>query len=213
MFQIGQFIEITGPLDEAVLASALERAVAGTDALNLGFAEDTDGPFQYPRPGAATMEVTDLAAAQDPEAQARALMDADLGLPRDAATDQLLHTELIRLAPDRHFFYQRVHHLLLDGYSAVLVLRRVAEPLQRPAGGRRRRSGFRRHRRLRPAPGPPGRRGRVRRLRSSRRRQSLLGRRAGRRRARHRPRRPAGCRRGIAGPRRPGPARPRGCCP
>lgn len=126
MFQIGQFIEITGPLDEAVLASALERAVAGTDALNLGFAEDTDGPFQYPRPGAATMEVTDLAAAPDPEAQARALMDADLGLPRDAATDQLLHTELIRLAPDRHFFYQRVHHLLLDGYSAVLVLRRVA---------------------------------------------------------------------------------------
>ena len=76
------------------------------------------------------MEVTDLSGAQTRgrEAEARVLMDSDLGpLARDAVTDELLHTELIKLADDRHFFYQRVHHLMLDGYSAVLVLQRVAE--------------------------------------------------------------------------------------
>ncbi|WP_045730440.1 non-ribosomal peptide synthetase [Pseudarthrobacter chlorophenolicus] len=127
MFQIGQFVEITGPLDHDVLAAALKQGVAGTEALTMAFSEDKDGPFQYPRPRPAILDVTDLAGAADPEAQARALMDADLALPRDPLSDHLLHTELIRLAPERHFFYQRVHHLLLDGYSAVLVLRRVAE--------------------------------------------------------------------------------------
>ncbi len=81
------------------------------------------------------MEVTDLSGARDPEAEARVLMDSDLGLARDAVTDELLHTELIKLADDRHFFYQRVHHLMLDGYSAVLVLRRVAEQYQQLLDG------------------------------------------------------------------------------
>ena len=57
-------------------------------------------------------------------------MDSDLGLARDVVTDELLHSELIRLSDDRHFFYQRVHHLMMDGYSAVLVLQRVAELYQ-----------------------------------------------------------------------------------
>ncbi|WP_314213194.1 non-ribosomal peptide synthetase [Pseudarthrobacter equi] len=127
MFQIGQFVEITGPLDHNVLAAALKQGVAGTEALTMAFSEDKDGPFQYPLPRPAILDVTDLAGGADPEAQARALMDADLALPRDPSSDNLLHTELIRLAPERHFFYQRVHHLLLDGYSAVLVLRRMAE--------------------------------------------------------------------------------------
>ncbi|RAX47177.1 non-ribosomal peptide synthetase [Arthrobacter sp. AQ5-06] len=126
MFQIGQFIEIVGPLDVAVLADALHQAVSETDALNMAFAEDDGGPFQYPQRKAAALEATDLGKAKDPEAEARSLMDSDLGLPRNAATDELLHTELIRLSAERHFFYQRVHHLVLDGYSAVLVLKRVA---------------------------------------------------------------------------------------
>ena len=135
MYQIGQFVEIAGPLDVPVLADAVARAVAGTDALNVVFREDHAGPFQLPKPNPAGMEVTDLSGARDPEAEARVLMDSDLGLARDAVTDELLHTELIKLADDRHFFYQRVHHLMLDGYSAVLVLRRVAEQYQQLLDG------------------------------------------------------------------------------
>ena len=127
MYQIGQFVEIEGPLDVPALADAVARAVAGTDALNMAFGEDHAGPFQFPRPNPAGLEVTDLSGAKDSEAEARVLMDADLGLARNVVTDELLHTELIKLSDERHFFYQRVHHLMLDGYSAVLVLQRVAE--------------------------------------------------------------------------------------
>ncbi|MHA7223649.1 amino acid adenylation domain-containing protein [Arthrobacter sp. RHLT1-20] len=126
MYQIGQFVEISGPLDMSVLAEAVAQAVAGTDALNMAFGEDQTGPFQRHRPNPAGLEVTDLSAVRDPDAEARTLMDADLGLPHDAVRDALLHIELIRLSAERHYFYQRVHHLMLDGYSAVLVLKRIA---------------------------------------------------------------------------------------
>ena len=135
MYQIGQFVEILGPLDTGVLADAVAQAVAATDALNRAFGEDHTGPFQSEQPNPARLEVTDLSGVTDPEAEARTLMDADLGLPRDVRTDQLLHTELIRLSDERHFFYQRVHHLMLDGYSAVLVLKRVAGLYDRMLAG------------------------------------------------------------------------------
>ncbi|MCB5292073.1 non-ribosomal peptide synthetase [Arthrobacter sp. SO3] len=130
MYQIGQFVEIEGPLEVPVLADAVARAVAGTDALNVVFGEDHSGPFQLPRPNPAGLDFTDLSGTQDPEAEARMLMDADLALSRDVVTDQLLHAELIKLSDERHFFYQRVHHVMLDGYSAVLVLKRMAELYQ-----------------------------------------------------------------------------------
>ena len=53
MYQIGQFVEIEGPLEVSVLADAVARAVAGTDALNMVFGEDHAGPFQMPRPNPA----------------------------------------------------------------------------------------------------------------------------------------------------------------
>lgn len=129
MYQIGQFIDISGPLNGKILDEAVSRAVAETPALNVGFGEDQDGPFQYPLAAAAAVQFTDLggaASSMDGERSARDLMDSDMSAPRAVSDNNLLHMELIRLSPTRHFFYQRVHHLLLDGYSAVLVLRRVA---------------------------------------------------------------------------------------
>ena len=128
MFQIGQFVEILGAVEVPVLEKALTLAVSETDALNMAFDEDDAGPYQRPlvREG-SLLDVTDLRGAAEPETQARMLMDADLGLPRATDGGDLLHTELIRLSDERYFFYQRVHHVVMDGYSAVLVLRRVAE--------------------------------------------------------------------------------------
>ncbi|SDW58398.1 amino acid adenylation domain-containing protein [Arthrobacter sp. cf158] len=129
MYQIGQFIEISGPLDVSRLEAAVARAVSETPALNLAFGEDDEGPFQYAKAMEAAVQFTDLSGCGGEatrEETARGLMDTDMAQARSAEDGGLLHTEVIRLSENRHFFYQRVHHLLLDGYSAVLVLRRVA---------------------------------------------------------------------------------------
>lgn len=126
-FQIAQYAQIDGDLDTGLLGTAVERVVAETDALNMRFSDGADGPVQVPTAQAARLRVTDLrAAGADAEAQARALMDADLERPRAVDGDALLHLEVFRVADERHLFYQRVHHLMLDGYSAVLILQRVA---------------------------------------------------------------------------------------
>ncbi|MFI5086156.1 MAG: amino acid adenylation domain-containing protein [Actinomycetales bacterium] len=136
MYQIAQYVDIRGGLDPQVLGRAVLGAVEEADALNVRFAEDGDGPYQFTAPAAAGpgagLIVTDLRTPDDESGQhalARALelMDRDLGTARNVARDRLLRTELFRISDDRYFFYQRVHHLMLDGYSAVLVLRRVAE--------------------------------------------------------------------------------------
>ncbi|MCD4851592.1 amino acid adenylation domain-containing protein [Arthrobacter sp. AK01] len=129
MYQIGQFIEINGPLDVPRLEKAVARAVSETPALNLAFGEDDDGPFQYAETAEAAVQFTDLSGCGNEttrEQTARELMDSDMAQVRTVEDGRLLHTEIIRISGTRHFFYQRVHHLLLDGYSAVLVLRRVA---------------------------------------------------------------------------------------
>ncbi|CAO5250727.1 Amino acid adenylation domain-containing protein [Frankia sp. AgKG'84/4] len=49
---------------------------------------------------------------------------------------------LIRLAPDRHLFYCRLHHAVIDGYSIHLIERRIAELYSAAAGGQLPSPGF-----------------------------------------------------------------------
>ncbi|MDJ0314395.1 non-ribosomal peptide synthetase [Arthrobacter sp. H35-D1] len=130
MYQIAQFVDVQGDLDAGLMRRAVETAVAETDALNVRFAEDDDGPHQLISPSRVQLEVTDLRTLEQNTctagAQARALMDDDLATARNVATDPLLRVELFQVEDHRYYFYQRVHHLMLDGYSAVLVLKRIA---------------------------------------------------------------------------------------
>ncbi|WP_054010856.1 non-ribosomal peptide synthetase [Arthrobacter sp. ERGS1:01] len=130
MYQIAQFVDIAGAVDAVLLGQAVRKAIAETDVLNVRFAEDDDGPHQVTAPSAVELIVTDMRGFQGEsgaaEAHVRGVMDRDLATARDVAAEPLLRVELFQLDGHRHFFYQRVHHLMLDGYSAVLVLKRVA---------------------------------------------------------------------------------------
>ncbi len=135
MYQIAQFVDIHGELNAGLLGKAVRDAITQTDALNVRFSEDDDGPHQIVVPSQVQLQVTDLRDHQQKEhpvggtglKHAWTLMDEDLGTARNMAQDELLRVELFRLEDHRYLFYQRVHHVLLDGYSAVLVLRRIAQ--------------------------------------------------------------------------------------
>ncbi|MEV4515489.1 amino acid adenylation domain-containing protein [Dactylosporangium sp. NPDC049525] len=126
--EIAQFFDIRGPLDHGRMREALHRVIAETDAVRVRFAVVAGEPVQLP--GAAEpvpLPVVDLRAARDPQAAAHDWMAADLARPLDLAAGRLAAAALLRLGPRRHFYYQRVHHLALDGYGAALLVDRLTE--------------------------------------------------------------------------------------
>ncbi|KJY25873.1 condensation domain-containing protein, partial [Streptomyces sp. NRRL S-495] len=150
VYNTGDAVEITGPLDAGLFESALRRTVDEADALsavvlaeNTGAensgaeytgaensgAEDADpSPRQRLTPGRPwTLHHLDLRAEADPEAAAETWMRADLARPVDLTEGPLFTQALIRLAEDRHWWYQRVHHLAVDAYALTLLTGRVAE--------------------------------------------------------------------------------------
>ena len=135
-YQIGQFLELPGPIDAELMSLALTKVAGDLDAISSRFAEDADGPYaviRRPRPGARLLRVVDLTSVEPDEARARARaqMDAEMETPRDLTGDQLFGATLFRMPDGGSQFFQRVHHIMLDGYSAVIALKYLAEVYSR----------------------------------------------------------------------------------
>lgn len=135
VFNTGQYIELTGPLDLAAFARAHAAAVVQSPALSLRFGLREGVPCQWP--GAAPeLEVEDLGTLPDPEAEAHARMARDSATPVDLAEGPATRFVLYRLGPERAFWYERIHHLAIDGFGFVLFTNRVGEIYSAGAGAR-----------------------------------------------------------------------------
>ncbi|MFJ8433818.1 amino acid adenylation domain-containing protein [Kitasatospora sp. NPDC094019] len=127
-YNVGQYVEINGPVDQDLLETALRHAVGETEALGMRFGEEDGTPYQEPAvPADWALPRTDLSGEPDPLAAALALMRADLARPVDPAADRLFGYALFTLGEDRVLWYQRVHHIALDAYAMTLLTRRTAE--------------------------------------------------------------------------------------
>ncbi len=123
----GQYLDLTGPLNVAALMSAADQALAQAGALRLQFRQGLSGARQWLAPEPPRLAVVDLSDEADPETEARRRMRADSDRPLDLARDPLAAFALYRLGADRHFLYERIHHLAIDGYGMVLVTNRIGE--------------------------------------------------------------------------------------
>ncbi|WP_233251685.1 non-ribosomal peptide synthetase [Serinibacter arcticus] len=130
-YQIGQYLDVDGALDPRLLSIALTKTVRDIDSLSMRFRSDADGPhavLRRPEPTDDLLEVVDLREhdVEAARAQALALMDVEMTTPRDLTGEELFGATLFRLAGDRSLLFQRVHHIALDGYSAVIALHYLA---------------------------------------------------------------------------------------
>ncbi|MBG0830163.1 amino acid adenylation domain-containing protein [Planomonospora sp. ID67723] len=143
-YTIGCYVELPGPVrgradtaterqapDVSRLAAAVRRAVREAEPLHAVFVEDGGKPAQVLRaPGDWSPAVVDLAEEADPEAAARAWMDADLasaGRATDLARGPLFAHALLDLGERGLWWYQRYHHLLTDGFGILQLIHRTAE--------------------------------------------------------------------------------------
>ncbi|MFC3961338.1 amino acid adenylation domain-containing protein [Nocardia jiangsuensis] len=133
---ITQYVDVHGPLDRAAYALAA-RHTAREYGSYLRFGRDADGtPWQrldYDQYD--EVDFHDFGAAADPFAAALAWMRADQRRPIDITADEASWSSILRLGPERHLVYTRVHHLVLDGFGAMTVARRHAELYGRLVAG------------------------------------------------------------------------------
>ncbi|THF76595.1 amino acid adenylation domain-containing protein [Cohnella fermenti] len=128
MYNTGEYVDIRGPLDRRTFEAALRQAWLEAEALHVRFEEDGEGPWQVLAPHSGwTLHEADLSGEAEPFELARAWMDADLGRPCKLAEGPLLTQALFKLGPERYLWYQRIHHIAIDGYGFSLLTKRVAQ--------------------------------------------------------------------------------------
>jgi len=136
-YVIAHAVELTGDIAVDHLEQAIRHGLAEADTVGARFFADEAGAWQVLRPAGErgsgiSIERMDLGAAEDPGAAARAIMAQDVGEDLPAAGDRRLCRQILMdlAAPGeapRWLWYQRYHHLMLDGFSFTALTRRVAD--------------------------------------------------------------------------------------
>ena len=127
-YNIGEYVEIHGPIDPTLLERALQLLISETDTLRVRISEDAVEPRQVVTPPPAwSLSIIDVSGEIDPRITAEAWMRSDLGEPIDLARELLFAFALFKAARDRFFWYARYHHVIMDAYGMWLVARRVAQ--------------------------------------------------------------------------------------
>ncbi|MEC1005730.1 non-ribosomal peptide synthetase DhbF [Bacillus subtilis] len=127
IYNTAEYIEINGPINIALFEEALRHVIKEAESLHVRFGENMDGPWQMINPSPdVQLHVIDVSSEPDPEKTALNWMKADLAKPVDLGYDPLFNEALFIAGPDRFFWYQRIHHIAIDGFGFSLIAQRVA---------------------------------------------------------------------------------------
>ncbi|GAA3001396.1 non-ribosomal peptide synthetase DhbF [Kitasatospora albolonga] len=138
-YNVGQYVELDGPVDAALLERALRQVLAEAEGLDFRLAERDGAAFRLPPvfdAEAWRLERLDTRTAGDPDAAAIAVVRELLARPVELAGDGPKPGALLaRTGEQRHLLFQWFHHLAVDGYAVAMLTRRVAEVYSGLAAG------------------------------------------------------------------------------
>src|SRR5216683_3066549 len=127
-YNIGEYLEIRGDLDVELFKIALCRTVAESDAVHIRFSEDGGSLRQYvEKADDWPPEVIDVSSEPDPRGAAENWMRLDMRRPVDLRGGPLFAQAVFTAGDGLFFWYQRVHHIIADGFSASIVAARLAQ--------------------------------------------------------------------------------------
>lgn len=128
IYNTGEYIEIDGRIDMEHFEQALKQAVMEAEFLHVRFGEDHNGPFQVSGESSEfPFEFIDISGEENPRDKAMQWMKKDLAQPIDLKNDPLFNQALIKVDSDRFFWYQRIHHIVMDAFGFSLISQRVAK--------------------------------------------------------------------------------------
>ncbi|MFC9362390.1 amino acid adenylation domain-containing protein [Rhodococcus sp. NPDC057014] len=127
-YVIAHYVELNGPVELGALRDATRRANRefGWGSVRL---VDVDGqPHQVVDPTVDdSVPATDLRGEVDPVDAAHRWMRNDRTARTDMYDGPLLVSHILRLGDDHYYWYSRAHHIVSDGYAAMMLMSRTAE--------------------------------------------------------------------------------------
>jgi len=128
-WSVAHYVELHGELDAVLLQKAIIAGMMQADTLRMRFTEDegdvwqsVDEQAEFPLPA-----LSDLRGQAEPHQAALAQMQADLhqNLRADSGNALVCH-QIIQVGDHCWYWYQRYHHLLVDGFSFPAITRQIA---------------------------------------------------------------------------------------
>ncbi len=127
-FTIAYYVDLRGDVDLDVLAACTTQAHREFGSTTACFDDQDDGiPMQRSGPDRMAVSIVDLRASPKAASAADQWMSKDCLTPIPLTSDCLVQSAILRITDDRCYWYTRAHHIALDGYGAMMVLRRTAE--------------------------------------------------------------------------------------
>ncbi|CAA0088885.1 Dimodular nonribosomal peptide synthase [Zhongshania aliphaticivorans] len=128
VYNIAEYCEILGDIDVGNFIAALKQITQEAETTRVEIHDTEDGPQQIILDKyKGEFPFVDMSAAKDPRADAEAWMMDDLSQPLDLACDPLWFCALFKINENCYFWYQRSHHVVLDGFGAGILSKRCAE--------------------------------------------------------------------------------------
>lgn len=126
IYNTGQYVEIHGPLDIEAFRDAVNAALAESPTLAIRVAE-TESALQQVAVAPVGLAVDDLIGENNPFSVAQERIARDMSTPLNPTCDDLVHQRLFILGPNHFIWYQRIHHLVIDGYGTSLLTKRICD--------------------------------------------------------------------------------------
>ncbi|WP_194894297.1 non-ribosomal peptide synthetase [Catenulispora pinisilvae] len=136
VYNIGEYLELSGELDVPLLRRAIEVATAEADVLRTRIESDDDGVRQIVAPAEdIELEILDLAEAADPLADAEEWMRNKIWGEDEQGPGSLKGFALVYLGEDHVLFFLRGSHLVVDAFGAALIAVRISQVYSELAQG------------------------------------------------------------------------------
>lgn len=124
-WSVAHYTELKGDINAPLLAKAIVEGMMQADTLRTRFTEDNGEVWQWVDDAMTLAEPSVVRVASHDEAVA--LMEADLNqnLRVDSGQPLAFH-QLIQVGERHWYWYQRYHHLVVDGFSFPAITRQIA---------------------------------------------------------------------------------------
>ena len=134
---IANYAEIHGPLDVDLLDDVVRACMHEIDCGMLRLVDIDGEPFQVvDQTLSDRFERIDLRGEDDPELAAQDWIHANYSAPIDLLSDRLIKGAVLRVGDEHYLWYSCIHHIVIDGYGAILFINRAAELYTAKLAGR-----------------------------------------------------------------------------